>query len=382
MKKIILYLFFITTFSFSSDIIKIFNNYNNKSLDMSTIELKKFKRDFDNYAYIKINSNIREKPNTDSKIVTKVFGEQRLEVLELVVNRDFSLWYKIKTSYGKEGYILSNLVYRREYNFNNAIKLADKINNFITKYKNRLKVVAKFIPLDSSTTLAPDKKGNYSNQSVTVYTDINRTDYYNLQDRTIFSIIGETSDYYIIVSPLYKEKLYFPKEQKKFIKNFSVQNKIKKFIYISKLDQNEISFELVKNNTYKLVTVADITTGKHSKFGFETPNGAFLVDITKPKMFYLKDGEGEQEISGEANFAIRFSGGAYIHGIPVLYKPEETFEERKEQTISLLGTYEISHKCVRNYDEIAEKLYNWIDYKKINEANHRIPKDPVIVIVE
>ena len=37
----------------------------------------------------------------------------------------------------------------------------------------------------------------------------------------------------------------------------------------------------------------------------------------KPSLFYLKDGTNELE--GYAPYALRFNGGAYIHGIPVNY---------------------------------------------------------------
>ena len=72
-----------------------------------------------------------------------------------------------------------------------------------------------------------------------------------------------------------------------------------------------------------------ITTGKNSKFGFETPLGNFLVAISKPVMTYTSDIDTTKVI-GDARYAIRFTGGAYLHGIPSSYEPKETRTQRKK----------------------------------------------------
>ena len=55
--------------------------------------------------------------------------------------------------------------------------------------------------------------------------------------------------------------------------------------------------------------------------------------------------------------------------------------KEKKITESKLGTYPLSHKCVRNKDEVVKILYEWLGVKSKNKAGHRVPIEPVIVIV-
>lgn len=382
MKKLIfLICIFINLFSFSHDVLIDYENYNGENLNRETLLAKEFSTNFDNFIYIKYNSNIRKKASVESDIIAKLIGGMKIEVLSLVLSENNNTWFKVKDRHGNIGYLDSNLAIKREFNYERAIKLAEKINDFVKNYRWKIKVISKFSPLDNSILNKEDKLGNSANQSITVYTDENQTDLYNLPDRSIFTIIDENDKYYKIYSPYYDNLLFMPKTEEKYFLDSGLGKKISKFIYIDKNSQTQISIELNNDNKFNLITSSFVTTGKNSKYGFETPSGIFLVAITKPKMFYLKDGTFD-EINGEANYAIRFSGGAYIHGIPSLYEPEETILERIEQTKSLLGTFGLSHKCVRNYDEVVSEIYNWIGYKKITEGNLRIPKENTVVIVE
>ncbi|WP_156286074.1 L,D-transpeptidase family protein [Oceanivirga salmonicida] len=364
---------------------KHIKDYENVELDNLEfdITLEEFERNYDNYVFIKRNSNLRELPTVKSKRVSRANKYDKLELLALEKNEINEKWYKVKTNEGTEAYIRSDLVIKREYNYEDAIKEIEKLNTFVEKYKGKIRVLSKFVPLDTSSDGKVDAKGNYANQSVTVYTDETEKELYNLPDRAIFTIIDESKKHYVIVSPFYEMPLYFPKKFSKYIGRTKIDEKINKFIYISKGNQNQITFELDENGNYKVKLISDVTTGKKSKYGFETPNGYFLVALTKPVMKYVNDSETEEiKIVGEAKYAIRFSGGAYMHGVPYKYEPEETLESRKINTKALLGTYAISHKCVRNYDEVVEYLYHWIKYSHVNKAGHRILKEPVMVIVK
>lgn len=263
-----------------------------------------------------------------------------------------------------------------------------------------IKVLKKYKPLDNSRDVAVDSKGNGSNQTVTVYTDASQKKHYNLPDGSLLKVVGETRDYFIIKSPFYEEKLYYPKKLRYYIRSTDIDKKIDKFICISKRDQNEITFELDDNNNYIVKLISNVTTGKKSKYGFETPNGYFLVSVVRPFMKYVshdddkkndkknidenikeKKKENDVEIVGQAKIAIRFTGGAYLHGLPYKFEPKETVEERKKSVAGLLGTYPRSLKCIRNYDEVVQYQSDWIKYKSQDKFGNKKPAEPVVVIV-
>ncbi|WP_067138964.1 L,D-transpeptidase family protein [Oceanivirga salmonicida] len=362
--------------------IEKYDNLKNRKLKFE-IDLKKFERTYDNYIFVKRTSNIRELPTVKSKKILQARKYEKLGLISLVKNNIDEEWYKIITRNGKVGYIRSDLAIKRKYNYEDAIQEIEKLNSFIEKYKGKIKVLSKFVPLDTSSDGKADSKGNYANQSVKVYTSESRKVAYNLPDRAIFRIVKETKKFLIIESPFYNTLLYYPKSLRNYIESAKINQKVNKFIYISIKNQNQITFEFDKNGTYKIKLISDITTGKRSKYGFPTPKGHFLIALSKPVMSYVNyDNKEEVEIIGEARYAIRFSGGGYLHGLPYRYEPKETLVSRKRGVKKLLGTYPLSNKCVRNHDEIIEYLYNWIEHSRINKAGHRIPTKPVMVIVK
>ena len=88
-------------------------------------------------------------------------------------------------------------------------------------------------------------------------------------------------------------------------------------------------------------------------------------------------------VIGDARNAIRFSGGGYIHGIPSTFEPKDNREKRKKITESKLGSIPLSHKCVRNDDEIIKYIYDWVNGgNKIQKNGFTYPAKNVIVIVE
>ena len=84
-------------------------------------------------------------------------------------------------------------------------------------------------------------------------------------------------------------------------------------------------------------------------------------------------------IAGEAPYAIRFSGGAYLHGIP---GPIGASSESKWYTASKIGTYKESHKCVRHYDDQIKFLFEWLSVEKYEKYDSQIAlKENAIVFV-
>ena len=69
-------------------------------------------------------------------------------------------------------------------------------------------------------------------------------------------------------------------------------------------------------------------------------------------MPFLRDGSIEP--GGFAPWASRFSGGAYLHGVPVNYPDSVVLEYS-----GTLGTTPRSHMCVRNATSHAKFIYDW-----------------------
>ena len=110
-----------------------------------------------------------------------------------------------------------------------------------------------------------------------------------------------------------------------------------------------------------MVSYTLATTGLKGETSFETPLGYFRAIEKKERFEYLKD--NSDEIAGYAPFALRFCGGAYIHGVPVAYeeKDGERIDPGIQEYLHTIGTFPRSHMCVRNFSSHAEFLYNWFD---------------------
>ena len=140
---------------------------------------------------------------------------------------------------------------------------------------------------------------------------------------------------------------------------------------------------------YEVVTYSYVTTGKDGWGSYETPHGAFLIAFTRPYMTFTRHaragdktlpGRSDLTIGGIAKYAVRFSGGGYMHGIPVgLNFKGSTLNTGPALKI---GTYKDSHKCVRHFDDQIEFIVGWVNAdSKIKDKDNTIPEEPVIALV-
>lgn len=169
-----------------------------------------------------------------------------------------------------------------------------------------------------------------------------------------------------------------------------------------------------RNDVWDLISYSLITSGvNNNRDSYETPKGYFLVGNTVKQVIFPYEVKVKKEELGEsvdenitekglneedyeivkkysrANYGIRFSGGGYIHGIPLNddiveeLGSEEAVKERKERAIITLGTYKRSHKCVRSPEEHESYLYHdFVGYDpKYKDKWWRIPRQNVAVIV-
>ena len=95
--------------------------------------------------------------------------------------------------------------------------------------------------------------------------------------------------------------------------NPQVKSNFTKVVAIDVANQNMIIFEK-NNNKWEVISYVYSKTGIESQLGFETPKGFFIAPMAKYVMPYNGEGGGRQ---GYARYAIRFSGGGYLHGTPI-----------------------------------------------------------------
>ncbi|CAM3178578.1 L,D-transpeptidase [Streptobacillus ratti] len=359
---------------------------------------KYFDKNLNNFAYIKTTTNIRNLPTTKgSKIIGKIKRGTRLPLFGIIKGDDNKEWLEVMYKNEKH-YIYAKNSEIRGFNWQKAVEKANKINNFIISAINEEKEIYyldSYISLNTEIDGEKDKYGNAANQSIKAYFS---KGYINLPDRSLL-VLDSVDDKYVYIKTLsYGDEIYkIPKGYFKRLKKSNINEIINKFIYVDRNSQTQVTIERNKDtNIFNVNTVGYVTTGITKGVGFVTPYGDFLVPYTKPIMLYVSDTEkepilnskgekiGEKPIIiGDAKFAIRFSGGGYLHGIPSTFEPKENREERKKVTESKLGTVPLSHKCVRNADDTIEYLYKWVNgNNKIEKNGFTYPEENVIVIVD
>lgn len=148
--------------------------------------------------------------------------------------------------------------------------------------------------------------------------------------------------------------------QSKYINRKNTLKELRKVIIIDRKFQNEAVFEF-SGGKWSLISYTSATTGKNGPYSLETPLGYYMAIQKRDRFFYFKD--GTQEIAGYSPYSIRFSGGGYIHGVPVNYiiKEGKQIDPGMKEYASTIGTIPLSHMCVRNYTSHAKFLYDWVE---------------------
>lgn len=138
----------------------------------------------------------------------------------------------------------------------------------------------------------------------------------------------------------------------KYVRELMV-SKFPKVIFIDRKNQNTAILEKEKG-VWKVRSMNPATTGLEAPpYKLATPTGVFVVQDKREKMYYLKDGS-KTDIAGFAPYATRFSGGGYIHGVPLVNPNTKIIEYS-----ATLGTTPRSHMCVRNATSHAKYIYDW-----------------------
>lgn len=178
------------------------------------------------------------------------------------------------------------------------------------------------------------------------------------QDGMLVWILRDTADYLVIMPAAFSGIWLVPA---RYVDRIAGRT-FRKIIFVDRTNQNIATLE--ESDTAWLVrSMNPATTGiRRPPYKWATPLGIFVVRAKLKSMPFLKDGKGS--LGGFAPWASRFSGGGYIHGVPVNY-PNTRIAEFSWS----LGTTPRSHMCVRNATSHAKFIYDWA------------PEDQALVIV-
>jgi len=313
-------------------------------------------------------SEIRENPAPDAPVIAKVENLDKVSLLQRAEGKEFDdsdIWYRVGFQIGdqiEEGYIHSNAGKTRNFRFD---KMLDSINDlkqqvdqgelhFISNYKNQNGTP----PQEGNAAI--DEYGYRVYHSAPAYEQADTASTYRyIPDGMLVRILDETGEFYHVNVPTFGGDFYI---QKQYIDTNVTLSQLNHIVVVDRNQQNQASFELNENGL-SLVSYTLSSTGIPGEFSYETTLGIYKAIEKRERFEYLKS--GTQEIAGYAPFALRFTGGAYIHGVPVAYEEEngERVDPGLIEYMHTIGTFPRSSMCVRNFTSHAEFLYNWIDTK-------------------
>ncbi len=167
----------------------------------------------------------------------------------------------------------------------------------------------------------------------------------------------EISDFVKIKVFSFEGEWFVPK---KYVDDFPVTASfdLKKVIFIDRKNQNIATIEK-SDDVWKVRSMNPVTTGLDAPpFQFPTPLGTFLIQGKSQVVPYATDGYSSK-IAGNFYYGMRFSGGAYMHGIPVDLPRTEPIEYSET-----LGSTARSHMCVRNATSHAKYMFYWAETLK------------------
>lgn len=236
--------------------------------------------------------------------------------------------------------------------------LSDVAIAYIDNYKNRNGKAPAY------NGKSVDGFGSARSASAPAYYDESMDgDFRYLPDGTLVSVIntGENAVEIMLVCDTAEVSYFVPD---KYVRTDDALVSLEKAIVVDRGQQNIASFEKFYDKWY-VISYSLATTGKQGKYHAPTPLGYYYAIEKKDRFYYLKD--GTTEVEGYAPYAVRFTAGAYIHGIATAYKYDaegNRLDPGIHEFSESIGTIPLSHKCVRNYTSHAKFLYDWYEHGK------------------
>lgn len=327
------------------------------------------------YTYILIQNSsvhVRKGPSISEPVIKSVSRNEKLNYIETIYND--AVWYHV-TWFEKNqrmfGFVNSEVVTKRVFQFDKmhaAIKdVEDEFTKGTLTFINNYNNWKGMPPAYHGGYL--DKYGNRRSQSAPGYPNpANQNEFTYIGDGSIVRIIS-SGDNYTKVFLINDGKEYFVPN--KYVHTPPPIKGIKKAIVVDRENQNEAVFEK-RGNVWKVISYSLATTGKVGQYHQPTPLGYYYGIEKRERFYYYKD--GTTTIQGYAPYAVRFAGGAYVHGIGVDYRFNEAgtrIDTGRIEYSRTIGTVPLSHKCVRNYTSHAKFIYDWYT-----------PGETIIVVIE
>lgn len=330
------------------------------------------------YVFVRTRTaNLRDLPSTKGKIIKKFNYDTKLKALEKIYDYG-NYWYKVETDKGETGYISSMVVRKRIFRFEKAIDKIKELENFIAKETEEGREVVStnsYVPNPNNVDFKreKDKYGTSLDQNIVGWYGKEKI---FVPDRSVLSIVenGDKTSKVHVAS--IKEPLVI--ENKRISRNPKIDKDFRKVIAIDIENQNLMIFEKNEEDKWEVISYVYSKTGIESEVGFETPKGFFIAPMAKYIMPYNSE-VGEKQ--GYARYAIRFSGGGYLHGTPLNYDEDanrEFFMRQKEKT---LGTFTGTRKCVRTTEPHAKYLFEWMIKSPNKSRNEQVPNENVMFVI-
>ncbi len=325
------------------------------------------------YDYLLITSqsaNVRALPSPDADVIKNFRYFDKVNLLQTIEDdtpEDFAPdeWYRViwhENGNIKAGFIYAQYAQPRSFRFDimkeKLLALEESVSENQVAYISNYKNWNGRPPLWQGQT--KDAYGRDRDQSAPGYVDESQSDFRYFSDGMVVFVQEETDRFYRVTNQDFEGTYYIPKH---YVSFRNAVETLQKAIIIDDVNQNEGIFEKGEEG-WKLISLSYATTGTQGEYKWETPKGSFMAIEKKPYFLYLED--GTSRIAGFAPHSIRFSGGGYIHGVPVDYKSGQTHlntnmrdPSNHREYLYTIGTTPRSHKCVRNFTSHAEFLYNW-----------------------
>lgn len=311
-------------------------------------------------------SEILGNPAPDAAVLASIENLDKVTLLQRVegeVLEDSTIWYRVALENGDQiidGYIHSSMGTPRAFRFERMLEAVNELRvqleqgelHFISNYKNQNGTP----PQEGDAAI--DEYGYRVYHSAPAYEqpDAN-SNYRYIPDGMLVRILDENEEFYHVNVPTFGNDFFIPKQYIDLNVTLSQLNQV---VVIDRSEQNQAFFEF-EGNDLNMLSYTLSTTGIPGDFSFETPIGFYKVIEKRDRFEYLQS--GTQDIAGYAPFAIRFSGGAYIHGVPVAY--EEIDGEKVDpgliEYLHTIGTFPRSNMCIRNFTSHAKFLHSLME---------------------
>lgn len=202
-----------------------------------------------------------------------------------------------------------------------------------------------------------DPWGNRRSQGAPAYTEPGaKSDFRYAPDGLLGMKTGESGGFARVWFPSFGETRWVP--EKYLSRQADCIQTLTQAVVVDRKNQNSGTFELI-NGKWALVALTYVSTGKEGGYSVKTPLGHFMAQEKTSRFHYYFD--GTTTIQGYAPWAIRFSAGGYLHGVPRAFQHDKygnRVDPGPAESLRSLGTTPQSHMCVRNYTSWAKFLYD------------------------